>query len=98
MPCDTVQTVSVNLSVSNLDLLVAGLNDIGLRAYKSGQMVYFGTGESFNQKTGELKVRSEQTVNKIKQSYSNQVVLSQAKKFGWQVKKVDQYQYLVSKR
>jgi hypothetical protein len=37
-------------------------------------------------------------VNEVKRAYSAQVVQASAKKFGWQIKEVAQYQYEVIRR
>ena len=100
MPCDTIRTTTVELgSSTNTELLLAALNELGLSAYRqSATIIRFGRGEFFDATTGRLEVATSRDVNEIKRAYSNQVVLAQAKKFGWQLKKVAQNKYAVQRR
>ena len=98
MPCDTIQTVSVTLRIADLDLLTGALVKLNLAPVRTGNTVFFGSGESFNKETGELRVRSQETVSKIKQAYSAQIAAAQAKRFGWSLKEIGSFQYEVTKR
>lgn len=98
MPCDSITTSVVDLGKAQPDLLEAALNSLNLRARRDGHIVYFGWNESYDAQTGQLRVNSTRDVAEIKRAYSHQVVLSQAKKFGWQIKKVSENKYAVQRR
>ena len=99
MPCNTVQTMSVLLSPkTDGDLLHSALSALGMSPVRTGDMIFFGTRESFNVKTGELRVRSTTSVADIKRAYSAEIVKGQAKKYGWQLKETAPFQYVVTKR
>jgi hypothetical protein len=78
MPCDTIQTATVELGKVNEDLLAAAMKELGYKyyTYANGKVTVSG---------GYV---SGEELAKVKQMYSKQVVMSQAKKFGWQVKQV----------
>lgn len=92
--------MGVRLAVSDLDLLVLALKAMGYQhAQRQGNVVLFGDGiQSFNKDTGEVRVTSQETVAKVKQSYASQVMLSQAKKYGWTVTKTGENKYQLVKR
>ena len=95
MPCDTIQrsevqflpnstdTALLTLALERLSFEVRALDDrLALRrpdtsgSYRSG---------SYVRKTGRLELDSSWNVNEIKRAYSEQVIESQARKFGWQL-------------
>jgi hypothetical protein len=102
MPCNTIQTAVVELGKAQPDLLLAALNRLGLSAVRHSDTIYFGRflngisdfdRECYDIKTGQLRLETTRDVAEIKRAYSHQVVQSQAKKFGWQMKQVgDKYQ------
>lgn len=98
MPCDTITTMKVNLGNVNFEQLVEALKAMGQTPIVENDLVYFGYGESFNNKTKELRIKSQDKVAEIKKAYSAQVVKSQAKRFGWQLKEIAPYEYQVMKR
>lgn len=86
MPCDTIQTSAVDLSAMGKlspELLQAALADMGLRPFRQGDILRFGFSEWINIKTGQASLTTTRNVNEIKRAYSRQVVMSQAKRFGW---------------
>jgi hypothetical protein len=99
VPCDSIQVMGVKLAVADLDLFVAGLKELGYaNAVKRNTLVTFGLGESFDKATGELQVRATTDVARIRKSYASQVALAKARKFGWQVRKIGEFQYELAKR
>ena len=99
MPCYSITTVSLKLMNANLDVLKKALEALGHRnVYQSGTTLYWGRNSSYNQKTGQLTVESEQEGKAIKQGYSGQLVRKNASKFGWQVKQVSQNKFQIVKR
>jgi len=104
MPCWTIQESKVQFSANtDRNLLTAALNAAGLKATLQGDAIKFSNG-SYNCKTHEFTftgLNQKQAVEKVaelKRAYSAQVVVSQAKRFGWQVKEVAQYQYEIVRR
>lgn len=112
MPCDTISTVNVKFDQksTDLNLLVAALNaqDANANARVQGNGIAF-SGGTYNASTGEFtftssyynKVSPAQAQKKVaalKQSYGAEVVKSQAKRFGWQLKEIAPFQYEVMKR
>lgn len=100
MPCYTIQTVSVNLGKANLDLLEQALKVLYPNTvYRSApNRIRFNNGESYDADTQELKIRSADGAKLIKRAYSAEVVKSQAKRFGWQIKETAPFQFEVLKR
>lgn len=92
MPCDTVSTAKVKLNAASIDskLLQAAMATLGV-----GQYDY-----NLNS-NGEITVRNQRSSTeftaKVNQAYSKQVVTSQAKRFGWQVKEQPDGKLLVMK-
>lgn len=102
MPCDTIQTASVDLrALGKLDaqLMLAALNGLKLGAsITSDGVIRFGRGETINVRTGESQFSSLRDANEIRRAYSNQVVQYQAKKNGWTLKQTAPGQYEAMKR
>lgn len=86
MPCDSVRTTTVDLSKVNPDVLKAAMDALGIGSYTvvKGKV-------SFVDYSGRV------TEQRIKQEYSKQVVLSQAKRFGWAVKTQPDGKLLIQK-
>ncbi len=98
MPCWTATMATVNLKVADLDLLEAAFKEMNLNPVRQGEVIYFGQrGESFNKSTGELRVRSEQSVAPIKRAYSRQIV-KKAERYGWKVVDKGQGKFELLKR
>lgn len=89
MPCDTIQTATVDLGKLDPVLLDLAMADLGL----TGRYVY-------DRAIGKITMRGygQPTEAQIKQAYSAQVVKQTAKKFGWQIKETGRFQYAVTKR
>jgi hypothetical protein len=100
MPCYTIQTVNVNLGKVDLDLLQKALEALfpGTVRRVENLLIRFGNGESYSRERGELSLRKQETAALIKRAYSAEVVKSQAKKFGWQLKETAPFQFTVTKR
>lgn len=106
MPCDTISTVTVQFNQkTDQTLLVAALNALKLNPHAAGQDIVFRDGQ-YVAATGEIRwtqtAWNRQDWNaktaEIKRAYSAEVVKSQARRFGWQLKEVAPYQYEVIKR
>lgn len=75
MPCDTIQQTTVDLAKANPDLLKAALQTLGITEYTF--------------KNGVVTVQNSPVDSAvIKQAYSKQIVISQAKRFGWGIREL----------
>lgn len=76
-------------------LVLMGVNPVAI-----GDLIHFGQNEWINTKTGQSQLQQWREAAEIKRAYSKQVVLTQAKKAGWQIKTnpKDQYQFQLIKR
>lgn len=99
MPCYTRQTSQVDLGKVNAELFVKTLQEMGLNPVhdKDNQRILFGSNESLDLRTGKANLFWTRGVNQMKQAYSKQVVLSQAKRFGWGVKELPNNQFQLVK-
>ena len=85
-------------------LLTDAITATGQQATLSGDTITFADG-SYDCRTNEFTFRrgfaqtaADERVKTYKRAYSAQVVVSQARRFGWQVKKTGDYAYEVMKR
>lgn len=100
MPCYTITTVTLELKQADTAALKKALESLGLDPYVSSyneQQINFRNG-SYDRSTGKLTVRNEETGKAIKRAYSAELVQMQAKRFGWQVKKISENKYEIIKR
>jgi hypothetical protein len=107
MPCDSIQTSSVNLELKadNKTFLLAALKSLDYSAAEIGETVTFATrqgvrGVFANGKltvTGRYGAAENFDTNPIKVAYSHQVVKATAKKFGWTIRKTGDNKYSVQK-
>jgi len=104
MPCWTVQEAKVQFSANtDRNLLNAALEADGLNPKLTGDIIKFNGG-SYHCASHEFtfsglnQKQADEKVAKFKRGYSAQVVLSQAKRFGWQVKQTSQYEYEIVRR
>jgi hypothetical protein len=93
--------VTVNAEKMEPVVLLAALNDLKLSPIKQDDRIYFGYG-SYDTKSGQFQIRSSRSaaeiVNQIKRAYSAQIVKTQAKKFGWQIRETAPYEFEITKR
>ena len=95
MPCDTIQTAGIELGKVDPALMSATLSDLNAK----GIRVWQASDKKWNVGvTNGGKWTLESATAQVKQAYSHQVVLSQAKKYGWQVTKTSENQYRVVRR
>jgi len=109
MPCDTIQTTSVALTVGNTALLVEGLKAAGynVQQYAEGGDVTFARGRDGVRGTfrdGTLSVSqyraaaASDIINEIKRAHSVANVRSTARQFGWQLSETDATHFVATKR
>ena len=77
---------------------MSALNALKLAPTLIGNTIRFGIRESYDIATGQMQLSWNRSANEIKRAYSAEVVKSQAKKFGWQIKETGEYQYEVVRR
>src|SRR5206468_1312352 len=95
--CDTIRSTQVNLGKVSAEILAAALNALGLNAVRTGNHVTFSNGY-YNGTLTLYGQDVEKRTQAIKQGYSAEVVKSQAKKYGWQVKTTGQNKFEIQKR
>jgi len=105
MPCNTITTTSINLGKVNHDLFLQTLIGLGLELQVSIRngvtTIRLNTGETFNATSGLFTTTNTDAgarVAELKRAYSAQVVLSQARRMGWAVKKTATNKYEVVRR
>lgn len=104
MPCDTIRTTQIDMGKLDAPTLTTALNRMGLGATNHQGLVSF-SGGTYNVATGQLDARSnrrgfnaDSLKNNIRKAYSGEVIRSQAKRFGWQVKELGNNKFEVVKR
>ena len=100
MPCDQIRTVTVDVGKMDVAILTDGLRSAGQRVLLSGGIVYFDVG-MYDPKAGTIQARvgtEEEVAAMVKRSYSRGVVLTTAKKYGWQMKETEPNRWEVVKR
>lgn len=92
MPCDTIQRSQVEFlaTTTDLHLLAEGLRALGFTVRESDLGLDFykaGISGTYAKATGQLTSRGYDQLDTaaVKVAYSEQVVISQAKKFGWKI-------------
>ncbi len=102
MPCDVVQTNTIDWKVADLETLEKGLSAAGFEVTRQRDGVAFRKGYGnwiqVNKTSGQAIIRpgQEALLNEAKRAYSAQVVKQTGAKFGWQVKQVapNKFQYI----
>jgi len=108
MPCDQIITSTVKFSMKDTDfsLLRMGMLNLGYSTPESdsqGNLTFYRGYDKVRFKGDEvsmtLDARKNQAdeMNAIKRAYSTQVVMSQAKKFGWKLKEKSPGKFVVQK-
>lgn len=91
MPCNTVQNSKVEFLAQSTDLclLREALAHLGFQVFASSEtlLTFFKEGQRgfFDKQSGRLQLAESWDSSEIKRAYSEQVVESQAKRFGWQL-------------
>lgn len=103
MPCDTVRETELYAGKFHPAHLKAALEALGLNPRHPNYQEYEFDGGKINYATGESTIqgyatRAAQLMQTIRQTYSAQIVRSQAKRFGWTVKETGKNQLQVLKR
>lgn len=98
MPCFTITTIELQLRDANLELLKNAIKEVTGKDATIYNAAMLWDGGQYQKISGRLVVRDEKTGQNIKRAYSAELVKAQAKRFGWQVKKTDEYKYQIIKR
>ena len=91
MPCNTVQSSKVEILAQSTDVLLlqAALEGLGFQVFASSEtlLTFYKNGQRgfFDKRSGRLQLAESWDSSEIKRAYSEQVVESQAKRFGWQL-------------
>ena len=105
MPCDTIQSSTINLgNVGDKALLLKALEGLGYRGEIDGDTITFasrfgGAGTIYADGRVELTGRATQLdENTIKRAYSTEAVKLAAKKFGWSIKQTAENKFVAQRR
>jgi hypothetical protein len=90
MPCYTIQKSKVEFLAKTTDtnLLAAGLRQFGFRVTQTPEGLYFekaGRSGTYASASGLLQMDESWDASELKRAYSEQVVESQARTFGWRL-------------
>ena len=90
MPCNTIQRSKVQFLPTSTDtvLLTKALQALGYEVSTYGSLIYFQRGSqtgTYNATTGELQTPERWDTGAITRGYSEQIVESQAERFGWEL-------------
>lgn len=109
MPCDSIQTNSVDLQITQPDVLKAALEAEGItvQAVANGlqwfdettrRWVTFSAGTLTYQTTAGDQLDEAELVNRIKRTYSAQVVRTVAARMGWKTQQVAANTFTATRR
>ena len=97
MPCFTSQQVDIDSGKMHLGTLMDALKAMGLNPRHDGYMQVAWGRNRYNGSTGVMTIGDNSSVENIKRAYAQQVVKSQAARFGWSVKTQPDGKMLVMK-
>lgn len=98
MPCYTLQKVEIDSGKMHLGELMAALKAMGYNPFHpKANVVQWGNAYTYSSVTGVLSGPSEAHAMDVKRAYAQQVVKSQAARFGWSVKTQPDGKLLVMK-
>lgn len=91
MPCNTIQQSKIDIGKLDPSLAAAAIAALGVDCsgvtYSNGKLIVRGGNADLDTLTTQ-----------VKQAYAAEVVKSQAKKYGWQLKQTAPFRYEVVKR
>lgn len=104
MPCDTIQSSTINLGkIGDRALLLKAIAGLGYQAHIDGTVIRFGT--RYNGGTidaeGSVELIGAATrldVNTIKRAYSTEAVKLAAAKFGWSLKPTTDNKFVAQRK
>jgi len=102
MPCDTIQTNTVDLSASDHGLLRLALEALGydVQSHLNGASLLFYRRGSYVgvHEAGKLEVVQGADIDAIKRAYSTQVLKAGAARFGWRLQQKDDTRFAIARR
>lgn len=100
MPCDTVQSTTVDIGKVDHKLFMLALALMGLNPRLQGDSIYFQNGVySIADKRLDLRGSGvESRAAEMKRAYSGEVIKSTAKRYNWQWKETEPHKFQVVKR
>ena len=101
MPCWTINTATLDMGKMDVNSLFSVLQDLGLRPVMQDNAIYFSRG-TYNRKTGSMELRgitnTEAWMKDVKQRVASKNTETQARKMGWQIKRMSPTQIQLMKR
>lgn len=101
MPCDTIQTSTVEFRPENAAFFKAALQTLGYQVAELNGMIHATKGfyESVTLNAGQLEIKtvSNVTADSIKQAYSREIVTFAAQEFGFELERTSENEYSVQK-
>lgn len=98
MPCDSIRETQIDLGKINPEILTAALNRLGLNARIQNGIIRFTGGTFYEGRLTSTSLNAEEQAKEIRRAYSGEVIRTQARKYGWQVKETGKNQLEVIKR
>jgi hypothetical protein len=98
MPCDSIQTAGIELGKVDPVLMLATLSETYRQHGITARQETLGQARGQWVVSHSSRMTTDQATAIIKQTYSHQVVQSQAKKYGWKIQKTSENQYLVVRK
>lgn len=89
MPCDTIQTMKVDIGKLDPQLAAAAIQNLGLSGsvqYVNGKLEIYGP------------ANRDTITEQVRQAYSAEVVKSQARKYGWAIKETGNGKFKVIRK
>jgi len=96
MPCYQVNLVSQVFQVKHLDVLKKAAESLKWSFQQTGDIVYVG-GMMIDLEKETIIGKDANRMNLLKRKYAEQGMRKYAKKFGWQVQKEKENQYILAK-
>ena len=82
MPCYLVSLTNIQLDKNtDADLLFKALETMGLNPVRKGNIIHFGSGETYNVKTGEMQAQAGRNITEIKKAMGGEGIKAKASKF-----------------
>ena len=91
MPCNLIRITTLQLNAAHPMLLKSAIEGLGYRVESINGCLYcYGNGRSFRIANGEITVATKDldVVNQVKRAYSQKVVQTAARKYGWNLKRI----------
>jgi len=101
IPCFTVNRISVEFKAEHFDMLDDAVRDLGFVPERGSDSVsFFANYGRVTVRDGKVTAdqRDKHLINKLRQSYSKQIIKTASRRYGWALKEVKPNQFIASKR